>query len=344
LRLRRVFVAALLLTGAIATVLAGFAVWLFAAFERPYADGPAVTLVVPRGAGLDEIAKLLVAGRVIEDPLPFVFGTRINDMGPRLRAGEYAFPAAISPRAAMDLILSGRTVVYRLTVPEGLTTAQVLKLIGDAEPLIGDIARKPDEGALLPETYNYSRGDTRDGVVARMEKAMQGALEAAWAARPADFALKSPRELAVLASVVEKETGVADERPQVAAVFLNRLARGMKLQSDPTVAYGVAKREAKPGDWLDRALTRADLNAPSPFNSYLNEGLPPTPIANPGRAALMAVVKPASTDALYFVADGTGGHAFARTLDEHNRNVARWRALTRNRLEPGRAAPSAAAP
>ena len=339
MRLRRVFVAALLLTGAIATVLAGFAVWLFAGFERPYADGPTVTLVVPRGAGLDEIARLLAAHRVIEDPLPFVFGARINDMGPRLRAGEYAFPAAISPRAAMDLIASGRTVVYRLTVPEGLTTAQVLKLIAEAEPLAGELPRQPGEGALLPETYNYSRGDTRDGVVARMEKAMQAAVEAAWAARPADFALKSPRELAVLASVVEKETGVAEERPLVAAVFLNRLARGMRLQSDPTVAYGVAKREAKPGDWLDRALTRADLNAPSPFNSYLNDGLPPSPIANPGRAALMAVVKPASTDALYFVADGTGGHAFARTLDEHNRNVAKWRALMRNRPEPGRAAP-----
>ena len=344
MRLRRVFVAALLLTGAIASVLAGFAVWLYAAFERPYADGPAVTLVVPRGAGVDEVGRLLVAARVIEDPLPFAFGVRMSNDGRPLRAGEYAFPAAISPRAAMDLIISGKTVVYRLTVPEGLTTAQVLKLIGDAEPLIGDIARKPDEGALLPETYNYSRGDSREGVVARMEKAMQGAVDAAWSARPADFALKYPRELAVLASVVEKETGIAEERPQVAAVFLNRLARGMKLQSDPTVAYGVAKRENKPGDWLDRPLTRGDLNAPSPFNSYLNEGLPPTPIANPGRAALMAVVKPASTDALYFVADGSGGHAFARTLDEHNRNVAKWRALSRSKPEPGRAAPDAATP
>jgi UPF0755 protein len=338
-RLRRVAVVALLLTGAIASVLAGFAVYLFAAFERPYDDGPAVTLVVPRGAGLDAIAKLLAANGVIEDPLPFVFGAQINDMGPRLRAGEYAFPARISPRAAMDLLASGRTVVYRLTVPEGLTTAQVLTLVGEAEPLAGEIARTPDEGALLPETYNYSRGDTRDGIVARMEKAMQAALEAAWAERPAEFALQSPRELATLASIVEKETGVADERPLVAGVFLNRLKLGMRLQSDPTVAYGVAKREAKPGDWLDRPLTRGDLNAPSPFNSYLNAGLPPSPIANPGRAALMAVVKPASTDALYFVADGTGGHAFARTLDEHNRNVAKWRALNRNRSEPGRAAP-----
>ena len=344
MQLRRVAVAALLLTGAIATVLAGFAVWLFAAFEQPYEDGPAVTLIVPRGAGLDDMAKLLAAGGVLEDPLPFVFGARINDMGPRLRAGEYAFPASISPRAAMDLLASGKTVVYRLTVPEGLTTAQALKLITDAEALAGDIARKRDEGALLPDTYHYSRGDTREGLAARMEKAMQAALDAAWAAKPADFALKSPRELAVLASIVEKETGVADERPLVAGVFLNRLKRGMKLQSDPTVAYGVAKRESKPGDWLDRALTRADLAAPSPFNSYLNDGLPPTPIASPGRAALMAVVKPAATDALYFVADGSGGHAFARTLDEHNRNVAKWRALNRNRPEPGRAAPDAATP
>ena len=339
MKLRRVAVAALLLVGAIASVLAGFSVWLYAAYQRPYADGPAATLVIPRGAGVEEIANLLAAARVIEDPLPFVFGTRINDMGPRLRAGEYAFPAAISPHAAMEIVVSGKTVVHRLTIPEGLTTAQALKLVAEAEPLAGEIARKPDEGALLPDTYHYSRGDTREAIIARMEKAMQAAVDAAWAARPTDTPLKSAREVAVLASIVEKETGVADERPLVAGVFVNRLKRGMRLQSDPTVAYGVALREGKPDGWLDRALTRADLNAPSPYNSYLNDGLPPTPIANPGRAALMAAVQPAATDALYFVADGTGGHAFARTLDEHNRNVAKWRALNRNRPEPGRAAP-----
>jgi UPF0755 protein len=181
-------------------------------------------------------------------------------------------------------------------------------------------------------------------MVARMEKAMQAALDAAWSERPADFPLKSPGELATLASIVEKETGVAEERPMVAAVFINRLRRGMKLQSDPTVAYGLAKREGKTGDWLDRRLTRADLALPTPYNSYLNDGLPPTPIANFGRAALRAVIDPASTDALYFVADGSGGHAFSRTLDEHNRNVAKWRRLNRNRPEPGRTAPDTPMP
>ena len=159
-----------------------------------------------------------------------------------------------------------------------------------------------------------------------MEKAMQVAIEAAWAARPADFALKSPRELAVLASVVEKETGVADERPQVAAVFLNRLARGMKLQSDPTVIYGL---DGTRGD-IDRALTRADLEAASPYNTYVIDRLPPGPICNPGRDALAAVLNPVESDDLYFVADGSGGHAFAKNLEEHNRNVARWRRFQRD--------------
>ncbi len=344
MKLRRIAVAALLLVGAISSVLAGFAVYLYAAYQRPYDAGPAVTLVIPRGAGVDDIAKLLAEARVIEDALPFHFGLRVSGDNRPLRAGEYAFPAAISPRAAAEQIMGGRTVVHRLTIPEGQTTAQALKIVLDAEPLFGEISRKPDEGALLPETYNYSRGDLRDAMVGRMEKAMQAAIDAAWAERPADFPLKTPRELAILASIVEKETGVPSERPMVAAVFLNRLARGMKLQTDPTVAYGVAKRDGRPGDWLDRSLTRADLNAPTPYNSYLNDGLPPTPIANFGRAALAAVIKPASTDALYFVADGSGGHAFARTLDEHNRNVAKWRALNRNKPEPGRASPEAAAP
>ncbi|HEY4136712.1 MAG TPA: endolytic transglycosylase MltG [Alphaproteobacteria bacterium] len=344
MRLRRVAVAALLLTGTLATVIAGFAVWLLAAFERPYAEGPAVTVVVPRGAGIDEIGQLLAASRVIEDALPFALGVRLNHMTGRLRAGEYAFPAAVSPHAAMDLLASGKTVVHRLTIPEGLTTSQVLALVAQADALGGDLARKPEEGALLPETYNYSLGDTRDALVARMEKAMQGALDAAWTARPADFPLQSARDVAILASIVEKETGVAEERPLIAGLFLNRLARGMKLQSDPTVAYGLAKQEGRPGDWLDRALTRADLAAPTPFNSYLNDGLPPTPIANPGRAALMAVVNPTRTDALYFVANGTGGHAFANTLDEHNRNVAKWRALSRSKPEAGRASPDALTP
>ncbi|MEX1204186.1 MAG: endolytic transglycosylase MltG, partial [Dongiaceae bacterium] len=311
-------------------VAAGAVVWGLSRFERPGPSTADTTLVVPRGAGVTAIARQLGRAGVVEHSLIFALGTRLFAGGRPLRAGEYLFPAGIGARAAMQQMLDGRTVQRRLVVAEGLTAAEVLALVAAAEGLEGE-APPAAEGALLPETYFYSWGDDRAALVARMAAAMQDTLAELWAARAPGLPLDSAAAALTLASIVEKETALAAERPRVAAVFLNRLRRGMKLQSDPTVIYALAGA----GGALDRPLTRADLAAPSPYNTYLNAGLPPGPIANPGRAAIAAVLQPAATRELYFVADGNGGHAFAETLDEHNRNVAAWRKLR---------APDAAAP
>lgn len=230
------------------------------------------------------------------------------------------------------MLAAGRTVVRRLTVPEGFTTFQVVALVEGAEGLEGEVGDIPGEGELLPETFFYSWGDTRRQMIARARRAMSEALAELWPKRAPDLPLRSPAEAVVLASIVEKETAIGEERPQVAAVFINRLRRGMRLQADPTVIYGLTGGRSV----LDRPLSRADLETAHPWNTYVIAGLPPTPIANPGRASLQAVLRPASSDDLYFVADGTGRHLFAATLAEHNRNVARLREIERAR---GRAAP-----
>ncbi len=322
--LLRVLAIAVAALTALAVLGLGF---LYQQFDRagPLA-GPSL-VVVPKGAGVSAIAELLARHEVVRSAAVFEAGVRLAGAAPALRAGEYEFPGRASAREVMEILRAGRTYVRRLTVPEGLTSAQVLDLVTAAYGLDGTVGPLPDEGRLLPDTYHYSWGDSRTGMVARMEAAMTEAVTRLWPQRAPDLPLASPREAVILASVVERETGRDDERALVAGVFYNRLARGMPLQSDPTVAYGVARAEGLPGSVLGRALTRRDLESPGPYNTYLNRGLPPEPIANPGLAALRAVLAPAATDAFYFVADGTGGHAFARTLEEHNRNVRRWRQL-----------------
>jgi UPF0755 protein len=286
------------------------------------------TVVLPRGAGVEGVARALESTGVIRHHQVFTVGVALLGARRPLKAGEYAFPAGIAAAEVMRLLQEGRTVVRRLTVAEGLTTAQVLALIAGAEALDGALpAPPPGEGELLPETYNYSWGDPRAGMVQRLRRGMSELLAEAWRQRAPDLPLASAREALILASIVDKETGVEAERPRVAAVFLNRLKRGMRLQSDPTVIYALTEG-TRP---LGRELTRADLDRQSPYNTYVSLGLPPGPIANPGRASLLAVTHPATTDALYFVADGTGGHVFAATLEEHNRNVARWRRLQREK-------------
>ncbi len=302
---------------------AGVALW---GYDRFHAAGPLesdTVLIIPKGAGLEAIARRLEESGAIEDRLVFIFGARLTDRARRMRAGEFSFPAAISMDGVIGLLLSGDTVRRRLTIAEGLTTAQALAIVAAAGGLAGPIPSAPGEGSLLPETYFYSYGDTRGGLVARMRRAMRDALAEMWPRRAAGIGLRDSDAAVVLASIVEKETGLARERTRISAVFHNRLKRGMRLQSDPTVVYAL-RGGAGP---LRRRLTRSDLAVDSPYNTYRLRGLPPGPIANPGRASIHAALNPAKTRELYFVADGNGGHVFARTLAAHNRNVAKWRRL-----------------
>ncbi|MFO1127185.1 MAG: endolytic transglycosylase MltG [Rhodospirillales bacterium] len=285
------------------------------------------TLIIEKGAAAPDIIDQLAAAHVVSSPYLFQLALRLSDPPRPLKSGEYAFHAGISQRDVLQMLQDGRTVVHKLTIPEGLTTAQVVARLQAAYGLSGEIAATPGEGTLLPATYTYSYGDGRQGLLNWMTRAMQRTVESLWAERQPDLPLKSPEEAVILASIVEKETAIAAERPRVAAVFINRLRRGMRLEADPTVAYGVGG-DAAP---LGRPLTRNDLRTAHPYNTYLVSGLPPGPIANPGKAALSAVLQPIKSEELYFVADGSGGHAFARTYEEHRNNVARWRALVRDR-------------
>jgi UPF0755 protein len=298
--------------------------WAYLQFEAPGPASADIQMVIPKGAGASAIAERLAGVGVVADPLIFKLGTRVFAADRPLRAGEYLFPAHASAHQVMDLLIAGQTVVRKLTVAEGLTSREVLALVAAAEGLVGEVpAVPPAEGTLLPETYHFSYGDDRAALVARMADSMRSALDELWATRAEGLPVQTPEEAVILASIVEKETGVDAERPRVAAVFVNRLNQGMKLQSDPTVIFALTKGEAP----LGRALLRADLAVDDSYNTYANPGLPPGPIANPGKAAIAAVLQPAVTKDLYFVADGSGGHAFAETLAEHNRNVAKWRKL-----------------
>ena len=277
-------------------------------------------VVIPRGSPA-QVAEALAAAGVIADPLAFRVAAALGVSGGPLHAGELAFPEKASLHEVFTVLRTARPVQHKLTIPEGLTAAQIARLVARADALTGD-APVPPEGAILPQTYAYDYGATRASLFERASLAMQKALAQAWASRAPDLPLTSPADLLILASLVERETARPEERPHVAGVFLNRLKRGMKLQSDPTVVYAASNGAGL----LERPLTHADLDIASPYNTYRIPALPPGPIASPGVAALEASARPDATADLYFVADGTGGHAFARTLEEHQRNVARWRA------------------
>ncbi|WP_340117946.1 endolytic transglycosylase MltG [Pelagibius sp. 7325] len=308
---------------AVLLAVAAGALWFYlqSRYEAPGPLTAEAVVIVPRGAGLAAIADDLSAAGVISDATLFRLGVRLFGDARALQAGEYAFAPGASMKDAAALIASGQTVVHRLTIPEGLTSVEIVALLEAADPLAGAIDQIPPDGALLPETYHFHRGDSRAAVLQRMSEAMDAALSELWDKRAPNLPLNTPEEALVLASIIEKETGVDSERALVAGVFVNRLNKGMPLQSDPTVVYGITLGKAP----LGRSLTRKDLASPTPYNTYQIAGLPPAPIANPGRAALEAALNPAATEYFYFVAAGDGGHAFAKTLAEHNRNVAKWR-------------------
>ncbi len=295
-----------------------FAAWQYVGFYalQPGPSEAPTSLVIEHGTPTRGMIEQLAKADVIRHPYMFGALALLQKRTHKLQAGEYAFPPRVTPMEVLTAIAEGRVVKRFVTVPEGWTSAQAVAALNTAEAMQGEVATTPAEGSLLPDSYQYMRGDDRAALLARMQEAARHALAALWEGRDPHIPFRSPEEAVTLAAIVERETALPQERAMVAGVYLNRLRIGMKLQADPTVAYGVGHA----------SLSRADLMTPGPYNTYLNSGLPTGPICNPGRASLEAVFHPAQTDALYFVANGEGGHAFAANLAEHNRNVAAWRA------------------
>jgi UPF0755 protein len=291
---------------------------------------------IPSRAGKRDIADVLTREGVIDvNPWVFIGGVLALKASSDLKPGEYAFQKNASLRDVIATIVEGKVVQHAVTIPEGLTSEQIVARLSDNDIFAGSVQEMPREGTLLPETYKFPRGTTREQVIQRMQQAQKRALAEIWERRSQDIPIKTPEQLVTLASIVEKETGKADERSRVAAVFLNRMRQKIKLQSDPTIIYGLVGGKGT----LGRPIKRSEINQPSPYNTYVIEGLPPGPISNPGRASLEATANPARTRDLYFVADGSGGHAFTETYDQHLKNVAKLRATEKqvqnDTVEPG---------
>jgi UPF0755 protein len=284
-------------------------------------DGKSTEVVLAAGGGVQGVARQLAEAGVIRWPLVFIVAAEATGSAHRLKAGDYVFRSRASLFAVLIEILQGRTVRHWVTIPEGFTSADAVAVLAHSPDLTGEV-EAPPEGSLLPETYQTGFGETRAHMLGRMRAARDALLARLWAARPAGLPYRSPEEAVILASIVEKETALPDERPHIAAVFINRLEKGMRLGSDPTVVYGLTG-----GAPLGHGLRVSELARKTPYNTYIIAGLPPTPIANPGRAALEAALDPAQSQDIYFVADGTGGHVFSATLAQHLKNVARWRAV-----------------
>jgi UPF0755 protein len=280
---------------------------------------------IPRGLGIRDIADLLMREGVIDQPWTFVGGVIVLKARDELKFGEYQFPKQASLHDVISTIVEGKVVLHQISVPEGLTSEQIVQRLLDMDILNGNIREVPREGSLLPESYKFTRGTPREQVIQRMQQGQRRVLQEIWDHRMADLPLKSPEQLVTLASIIEKETSRPEERTRVAAVFVNRLKQKIKLQSDPTIIYGLVGGKGT----LGRPIMESEIRQPTPYNTYVIEGLPPGPIANPGRASLEAAANPARTKEIFFVADGTGGHAFAENYDQHQKNVERLRAIER---------------
>jgi UPF0755 protein len=307
--------------------------------QRFEATGPLVedkVVNVPRG-GMRDTAELLAREGVIEHPWLFVAGAVMMKARDDLKYGEYQFRKGASLQAVIETIMEGKVVQHNFTVAEGLTSDQIVAKLLENPILTGNIREIPREGTLLPETYSFTRDTSREEIIKRMQAAHRRAIQEVWDRRNPDLPVRTPEQLVTLASIIEKETGKPEERTRVAAVFVNRLRQKMRLESDPTIIYGLVGGKGA----LGRPILASEIRQPTPYNTYVIDGLPPGPIANPGRASLEAAINPARTKELFFVADGTGGHAFSESYDQHRRHVEKLRALERQ-ANPQPAAPAPA--
>ncbi len=311
-------------------------------FENPGPLATPRTVVIPKGEGRIAIAERLEREGVIDNRWTFVGGHLLLSLlshknNGELKAGEYEIKEHASMRDVIDKLSEGKSILYKTTLPEGLTSEQIVERLKAEPSLSGEITNVPPEGTLLPNTYYFSKGASRQEILDRMHAEMQKTISTLWDGRDPDLPIKTPEELITFASIVEKETGRPDERDRVAAVFYNRLRKGMRLQSDPTIIYGIVGGQGA----LGRSITKADIETKSPYNTYQISGLPPGPICNPGKSAILAALHPAKTADLYFVADGSGGHAFSETLKEHNSAVQKWRAVEKEKAKQSNAAADA---
>lgn len=282
-----------------------------------------IVIEIPKGAASQKVADILFEHHVIVHPLMFRIFLKFEQTENSLKAGEYAFDGGVSMRQVMDKLVKGDVLYHKLTIPEGYTVSQILSLLAEADDLSGDVTDVPAEGSFLPETYTYQKGEQRAVIINKAVTSLQEKLQIIWDGRDEALPYKNMQEMLIMASIIEKETGIGSERSQVASVFVNRLRKGMLLQTDPTVIYALTQGKEE----LGRSLTRQDLQVDNSYNTYKYAGLPPTPICNPGEEAIWAAAHPAQTDYLYFVANGQGGHNFAKTLKEHNQNVADWKKI-----------------
>lgn len=338
------FLGGLVFTATLAVILAAIGFWWAAhEFQKPGPAKEAILVEIPSGSGLRAISSRLSSNGAIHNEMIFLFGTTILGAQDKMKAGEYEILPGTSAAEIMKMIRDGKIYGRRITIPEGLTSFEIMNMVNKLEDIEGNVTAIPPEGSLLPETYNYRRTDTKEAIIARMQESMTKTIEELWPNRAADLPFQTKEDAVILASIVEKETGIAAERKRVAGVFINRLRKNIALQTDPTVIYaltdGKPKNEGKGP--LGRRLLKKDLEFNSAYNTYLYPGLPPGPIANPGRASLEAVLNPEKHNFIYFVADGKGGHQFSETLAQHEKKVSEWRIIRRDQEKKPKEEPKA---